>query len=283
MSEKIPAAESEKHEIVGSFGVNQYLGKKLVKGPKGLEPVEKKMEDAWVAEKKVAEGKFFAVYDGHGGGEGSKLAAQKLHELFSDHLKRGLNSREAIREAFLNMDVEIENVSNAPGTTAVIVFFEGNKLLVANAGDARAIMVKEVGVERLSHDHKIKDPEEMERIVKAGGEVVDLGGHLYLEVARAGSASRINLSRSLGDARFGALVSPEPEIREVEIGPEDKKVVLASDGLWDYLSDKEAADLIRNEPDADRASNILCDEIIKRGRDKRYVDNVTALVINLNG
>ena len=39
-------------------------------------------------------------------------------------------------------------------------------------------------------------------------------------------------------------VSAEPEIREILLNPSDKIIVLASDGVWEFLSNEEVAAIV---------------------------------------
>jgi serine/threonine protein phosphatase PrpC len=53
------------------------------------------------------------------------------------------------------------------------------------------------------------------------------------------------MSRSFGDstaARVG--VNAVPEIKEFTLTPEDKVIVLASDGVWEFLENQDVANLV---------------------------------------
>jgi serine/threonine protein phosphatase PrpC len=39
-------------------------------------------------------------------------------------------------------------------------------------------------------------------------------------------------------------MTPEPEIIEITLQPDDKIIVLASDGIWDYLSNMDVCRII---------------------------------------
>ena len=53
------------------------------------------------------------------------------------------------------------------------------------------------------------------------------------------------MSRSLGDevAKRVGVVS-DPEIREIELEEQDKFIVQASDGVWEFMSNKEVIDIV---------------------------------------
>jgi len=47
------------------------------------------------------------------------------------------------------------------------------------------------------------------------------------------------MARSLGDLVAASVgVSPEPEVLEFDISPDDKFIVIASDGVWEFLSNE---------------------------------------------
>lgn len=77
------------------------------------------------------------------------------------------------------------------GSTAITVLIKDNKLYCANAGDSRAIACRNGALVTLSDDHKPNNPEEMDRIYKAGG---------WVEFNRVNG--NLALSRALGDFLF---------------------------------------------------------------------------------
>ena len=50
--------------------------------------------------------------------------------------------------------------------------------------------------------------------------------------------------RSLGDADLKPAVTAQPAVTQHQLSPKDEFVVLASDGLWDKLSNEEAVGLV---------------------------------------
>lgn len=73
-----------------------------------------------------------------------------------------------------------------------------------------------------------------------------------------------------------------PDVKLQKISQNDKFVILASDGVWDFVSDQEACDIVGVKKDPREASRALV--AIARERWQRqgnYVDDVTALVASL--
>ena len=53
------------------------------------------------------------------------------------------------------------------------------------------------------------------------------------------------MSRSLGDGIAHSVgVSSHPETKEFLIGTDDKFVVIASDGLWEFISNEEVSRIV---------------------------------------
>lgn len=97
------------------------------------------------------------------------------------------------------------------------------------------------------------------------------------------------MSRSLGDLVAKSVgVTHEPEIRCINnLTKADKFVVIASDGLWDRISNEEVTRIIANnfydKRDAEGAATFLMKESVERWqRDQGMIDDITIIVIFLN-
>jgi serine/threonine protein phosphatase PrpC len=235
------------------------------------------MEDAHVALENFRgrpDQGFFAIYDGHGGREVADFAAQNLHQNVMQMLAAGAPPLEALKEAYDLTDEDIKNagIDDRQGATAITALVISNQLYVANAGDARAVLDRNGTALRLSHDHKASDPNEQARIEQAGGKVV-----IDKNDGIARVQDQLAVGRALGDHGLKQFVTSEPNLHQETIQPQDSRVILACDGVWDVMTDQEALDLIKGEQNPDRAAQILKDEALRRGT----TDNVTAMVVNL--
>lgn len=102
-----------------------------------------------------------------------------------------------------------------------------NVLYVANVGDTRAVLCKNGQAERLSKDHKATDPQEIERVKAEGGSIMDNR-----------VAGGLAITRALGDHAFKNFgVTSQPYTVRHVLRPFDKFLVIASDGVWDTVSD----------------------------------------------
>lgn len=92
------------------------------------------------------------------------------------------------------------------GCTAVVALVVGNKIYVANAGDSRAVMMRNGVAIALSEDHKPTQERELNRIKSAGG---------YVNVVGRVNGN-LNLSRSLGDLKYKQLkhLKPEEQVKQ---------------------------------------------------------------------
>lgn len=122
---------------------------------------------------------------------------------------------------------------------------------------------------RLSQDHRITDPLEVARIEQSGG---------FIFKGRV--LGVLTLTRSLGDQLLKRFVIAHPHVRKEQIhvsaSERDTFIILACDGLFDVLSDQEAASLVKSFPgDKADAATCLVQEALRRGT----TDNVSAIVV----
>jgi serine/threonine protein phosphatase PrpC len=199
-----------------------------------------------------------------------------------DILKRAY--RHAERDIEKNSDID----ANFSGTTCVMVFQVGNRLLCGNVGDSRAILVKGDKVIPLSIDQKPDDPEESKRIKENGGEISQ-----YEEDGEKSGPFRvwqkgevypgIAMSRSIGDFIATKLgVIPEPKFIEEKIDKDCKFIVVASDGIWEFLDNETVKNMVmpfyeKNDPAG------ACKELIKKStefwnQEDIVVDDITVVI-----
>ncbi|XVE64126.1 hypothetical protein DITRI_Ditri07aG0076900 [Diplodiscus trichospermus] len=121
------------------------------------------------------------------------------------------------------------------GSTAVVAILTPHHVVVANCGDSRAVLSRAGRAIPLSHDHKPERPDELERIRAAGGKLVYQNGVRVYGI--------LNMSRALGDNFLKKVITSQPEISFTKRQPEDECLILATDGLWDVMSDTLACEV----------------------------------------
>ncbi|KAM0726289.1 Protein phosphatase 1G [Formica fusca] len=182
--------------------------------------------------------------------------------------------------------INLEKPGSDSGCTAVVAILKGNELYVANAGDSRCVLCRDGQAVELSLDHKPEDAPEMERIVKAGGEVTGDG--------RVNGG--LNLSRALGDHAYKQnmvlpaeeqMISALPDVRHITIEPgRDEFMVLACDGIWNFMTSQNVVQFVRTRL-SQNYENIskICEELFDHCLapdtlgDGTGCDNMTAVII----
>lgn len=121
----------------------------------------------------------------------------------------------------------------------------------------------------MSIDDKCDHPGENARVKQSGGIILDnrLGGVLAV-------------TRSFGDhalTRVGLIATPH--IQKYTVKPFDKYLVIASDGIWDELSDQDAISLCNDEISCKQIAATIVKMAITRGSK----DNISVIVLRFNG
>lgn len=226
---------------------------------------------------------LFGVFDGHGGEQVARFAVRRLPEVFAqqpaqdpeaafvqsylriDELLRQAPAAAELRELTLPGH-EVKDSAENVGTTAVCCLVQGAQMVIANAGDSRAVLSREGRAVQLSEDHKPALPRESARIEAAGS---------FVQEGATASGSRLehrvngglNLSRALGDLRYKTSEKLPPEAQSVTCVPEtylhqwqagvDEFVLLASDGVWDCISNQQAVNFVRARLPAPGAKGLV--------------------------
>jgi len=249
----------------------------------------------------------YAVMDGHNGSSCAEYATSHLGKNILSRLRdRPTGAKAVSDEVFLksgllggfkqtehNFLQHAKRLSDRAGSTACMVMVFGPddearlRLYMANLGDSRAVLGKVGGeAKRLTVDHKPELPLEKKRIEAAGGGVAQVAGIWRCMLPRTKISPILGLavSRSFGDMDFKSpdMVSAEPEITIHEIDWDvDELIILASDGIWDVITDKEAVKIVqtafREGESEEKAAQLLVAKALEKGTK----DDRTALVVRL--
>ncbi|MED6193632.1 putative protein phosphatase 2C 59 [Stylosanthes scabra] len=214
---------------------------------------------------------LFGVFDGHGGVRAAEYVKQNLFSNLISHPKFISDTKSAIADAYNHTDSEFlksENSHNRDaGSTASTAILVGDRLLVANVGDSRVVICRGGKAIAVSRDHKPDQTDERQRIEDAGGFVMWAG------TWRVGGV--LAVSRAFGDRLLKQYVVADPEIKEEKVDSSLEFLILASDGLWDVVSNEEAVNMVKPIQDAEEAANKLLKEASQRGS----ADNITCVVV----
>lgn len=260
---------------------------------------------------------IFGVYDGHGdhGNLASQFVSRYIFHRIKNHplirkedepqqiyyklIEKGYR---IIANIFLDADIQIQREkfdADRSGTTCVLVIQLEEHIICANAGDSRAIIIYDEHYDDnlmhskvfpLSYDCKPELPNERKRILARGGIVERAYDPYYGETGpyrvwgREEDAPGLAMSRSIGDMdakRFGVI--PNPQIVEYTIDYCTKYLIMASDGIWEFISNEQAMKLSNKYYLRNDCSGI-CKELTQRAISlwEKYdyvIDDITVLVV----
>lgn len=205
-------------------------------------------------------------------------------------------------EAFMNsykaMDKELRSHPNldcfCSGSTAVTIVKQGSNLFMGYIGDSRAIMGSKDSNDsmvaiQLTVDLKPDLPREAERIKRCKGRVFALQDEP--EVPRVwlpfDDAPGLAMARAFGDfclKEYGVISIPEFSHRFLT--ERDQFIVLASDGVWDVLSNEEVVEIVSSAPTRSSAARILVDSAAREWKLKyptSKMDDCAVVCLFLDG
>jgi len=252
---------------------------------------------------------FCAVFDGHGGEAVSRYLRQNLYANLQAALPMHNNIttitafdyQEALKSGLDKVDKEVQRISHwsFQGSTAVAAWIhyeeetKSSTLIVANVGDSRAILARNSTPIALTQDHKPETPRERKRIESRGGKVVwcglvDDNGKPVKDSGVYRVNGNLALARAVGDRSERPAISAEPEFTVISLDDEAEFIILATDGLWDVLTNQEVVTLIKSrlsllakkeksqfEDLRQKMASFVVAEALRRGSS----DNVTVLIL----
>ncbi|XP_025804595.1 probable protein phosphatase 2C 65 isoform X2 [Panicum hallii] len=243
---------------------------------------------------------LFAVFDGHG------AAGTACAGFARDALPRLLAA--AFRESMLGANAEMHAAAGVDdfmsGTTAVAALVAGGALHVANVGDSRAVAgvwrAGRVVAEDLSWDQTPFRADERARVKACGARVMSVEqvegmrdpesegwvpdeGDPPRVWARDGLYPGTAFTRSLGDLAAEAVgVIAEPEVKSVEITPAHLFFVVASDGVFEFLSSQEVVDMVAMYQDPRDACSAIAAESYKLWLEhENRTDDITIIIVHI--
>ena len=186
--------------------------------------------------------RLLGVFDGHAP-LGEKVSQYSMDELPTKLANKLLDyyehqnpqdvsqeEDETVKQILIETFVELDKTAPAEisgGCTASVIFQQGPKIYVANAGDSSSFLVmyrsksRQVEIIYMSREDKPALPDERQRVEAMGGQVyVPLAGTsrvIYIDTA-TGSQSGLAMSRSIGDWAAGKLgVIPDPIVGVINV------------------------------------------------------------------
>lgn len=217
---------------------------------------------------------FFGVFDGHGeyGAQCSQFVKRRLCEnLLRDNRFR-TDAVLALHSAFVGTNSQLHDDildDSMSGTTAITILVRGKTIYVANTGDSRAVIAEKRGDNIVAVDLSIDQTpyrmDELERVKECGARVLTLDQIEGLknpdvqcwgtEESDDGDPPRLwvqngmypgtAFTRSIGDSVAESIgVIADPEIFVLDLTSKNPFFVLASDGVFEFLSSQTVVDMV---------------------------------------
>lgn len=202
------------------------------------------------------------LFDGHGA-NGHFVAnfcvdyfTQYYYKHFQDFI---YDTQDTIKGLFLSCDEELKSSGincDLSGSTCVLVILTSTHMHCASVGDSRGILISSNNANyyyssQLTTDQKPNHKEEYHRIKAQGGSVrrfinesgIKRGPYRIWD--GDSNIPGLAMSRSLGDFTGKSIgVIAAPIYACVQIHPRDKYVVIASDGVWDVMSNDKITEFL---------------------------------------
>ena len=210
---------------------------------------------------------FAVVCDGMGGAKAGDVASADAIKVISEKITSGWNENldvNAIKDLiYASVDsangLVYSKAESSPdfagmGTTVVIAYISGNKVLIAHAGDSRAYIFSD------KKEFVTKDHSWVQEMVDSGMITADEAEN---------HPSKNYITRALGvDSRI-ILDFSEKELADGE------KILLCSDGLTNEVSEADIAKTVFSLPPAEAV-----EVLINTANENGGADNITAVVIS---
>ncbi|KAK8545219.1 hypothetical protein V6N13_066509 [Hibiscus sabdariffa] len=238
---------------------------------------------------------FFGVYDGHGGSQVAKFCAERMHGVIAEEWDREVAETSgwqrrwevAFSGSFERADGEVSTAAVAPdtvGSTAVVVVLSACQIITSNCGDSRAVLCRGTETIPLTVDQKPDRQDELMRIESEGGKVINWNGARVFGV--------LAMSRAIGDRYLKPWIIPVPEVTFTTRTDEDECLILASDGLWDVMTNEEAGEVARRllrrqrrrsliADDGVSAAQAVADSLTEIAIGRHSSDNISVIIVDL--
>lgn len=220
-----------------------------------------KINDAKIG---VEKGCLLIVADGMGGHNAGEVASRMAVDIISEEYYKRNSDRSAERSLlkafeFANKKIFDKASGNSSckgmGTTCTAVAVSGSDIYFAHAGDSRAYLFKNGAISRITEDHTY-----VQELVKKGD--------ITLREAETHPQRNI-LTNAMGTKpRLKVDTGKHPDRFD-----RNDRILLCSDGLYDYLTDEELAEAMQMS-----SLQALADHLIAEAKRRGGKDNITLVL-----
>ncbi|ELP84718.1 leucine-rich repeat containing protein, putative [Entamoeba invadens IP1] len=204
---------------------------------------------------------LFAAVDGHSGFQASYSFTQNFPKILYEQFKEN-NQQDSIEDCLLKSfdKIEEEFVDNdiKDGAVVTVVFVTPKKIYTAQCGDCRGVYITKSGIHQLAPEHKTSDRHEQVRIRSEGG-----------FVDQSSRVCGLLVARSVGDIKNKPIITHKPDITVCDRRDDEQYLVVATDGVWDEVSNSLLLDILQRNRRIQKTS-----ELVSLLRDTAYVSCV---------
>ncbi|KAL2500420.1 putative protein phosphatase 2C 65 [Forsythia ovata] len=278
-------------------GSSKYVSMFTQQGKKGINQDAMTVWENFMGEKDMF---LCGVFDGHGP-SGHKVAhyirdllPAKISLLHKQPSDNNANAEEISQfrspffstwktilvKSFQEIDEELESdatiESYCSGSTSVTILKQREHLVVANLGDSRAVLCtrddnNQLISEQLTVDLKPNLPSEAQRIRSCQGRVLamDEEPNVFRVWMPDQDCPGLAMARAFGDfclKDFGLISTPEVTYRKLT--ERDEFAVLATDGIWDVLTNNEVVKIVASAKMRSMAAKTLVERAVRAWRYK---------------
>ncbi|XP_031398064.1 probable protein phosphatase 2C 35 isoform X1 [Punica granatum] len=255
---------------------------------------------------------FFGVFDGHGqfGTQCANFVRDRLVEALLEEPSLLDDPVKAYNSAFLRTNQELHESGiddSMSGTTAITVLVVEDKIFVANVGDSRAVIAVQAGdkvlAEDLSCDQTPFRRDEYERVKACGARVLSVDQVEGLkdpdiqswgdEESQGNDPPRLwvqngmypgtAFTRSIGDSIAEKIgVVADPEVSVFQLRSDHLFFVVASDGVFEFLSSQAVVNMVASYSDPRDACAAIAGESYKLWlENENRTDDITIIIAHI--
>jgi len=225
---------------------------------------------------------FVGVADGHGGLAAAEFCSKwalshVVTEAAGDPSAGSL--QKACTRAFHRLNEEVQKSLGTAGTTLTVVAINEvrGELTIAHVGDSDAVLIADLTHTILCKPHRLDDSQsERDRVTSQGLTIAQgMNGQGLPRGPLRAWPGGLAVARSIGDADCPAAWA-EPSVSSLTYGTARAcALIVASDGVWDSLSPRKVASVVRrSKSPMDAAEHVVS----KSGQAKGVKDDTTCIV-----
>ncbi len=230
---------------------------------------------------------LFALCDGMGGTNGGNIASGLAIRTFADHIEQALapfvDDEDVCNTESVNLHLLMSKAVSAAnkavyrrarenseltnmGTTIVAALATEDEIYIANVGDSRMYLLEGKSLTQLTHDHSYVQM------------LVDMGQLTKEEAAT-------NPRRNILTRAVGTEPMVDADVISVDMPREGSYLMLCSDGLYNFISEKEFINIVRkkykdyDDDDYDAELTFKTELLVDTANANGGGDNITIILI----